>query len=152
MLLAFGGGFQQLGPWSYGAPWIDASIALVGPLRLGVGWQGGVAPGQTCPTGGECLAFLNSVSAGAHLRAAGAIASPWAEVGFLLGLNGGESPYRAAVPGVTVGGGVELGEQRVAFRLRGAFRLLGPLNEGQPVRPGFLVGVDLALRLGEARR
>ena len=152
LLLAAGGGFQQLGPWSYGAVWVDGSVGLVGPLRVGVGWQGGAAPNPRCAEGSDCLAFFNSIDVGIRLRAAGAVASPWAEVGFLLGVNGGGSPYRVAVPGVTAGGGVELGEEAVAFRLRGAFRLLGPLDDGEGVRAGFLAGIDLALRLGEVPR
>jgi hypothetical protein len=154
VVLALGGGFAQLGGWSYGSVGGQGAVRMVGPLWFAVGADLGVSPGADCSGApgdeGACAALLTAVRIGAMARFDLAV-QPYLDAGFVLGINGTRSPYRAAVPGLEVGGGVELGAGPVAVRPRAAFRLLGALNEAGAAVPGAVVGVDVAVRLGGRR-
>ncbi len=150
LVLAVGGGFQQLGPWSYGAVTAEASVRLASPLRLALGYQLGLVGGQPCsdtePDG--CLSALSSLSLGPQLRFDGAL-SPVVSAAFLAGFNGGQSPYGDVMLGLQAGGGVEFGPGPVGVRARGLFRLLSrPIGEGGTPYPGALVSIDLVVRAG----
>ena len=150
VLLSAGGGFQQLGRWSYGAVTAEISWRMVGPLRLALGYQLGLVGGQPCsstePDG--CLSALSSLSIGPQLRGPGPV-SPLVSAEFLTGFNGGLSPYGDAMFGVQAGGGIELAPGPVGVRLRGLFRLLSrPVGGVVGPFPGALVAVDLVVRAG----
>lgn len=150
LVLAMGGGFQQLGTWSYGAVTAEASVRLSSPLRLALGYQLGLVGGQPCSAteADGCLAALSSLSLGPQLRFDGVV-SPLVTAAFLAGFNGGQSPYGDVMLGVEAGGGVELGPGPVGVRVRGLFRLLSrPIGEGGAPYPGALVSVDLVVRAG----
>ncbi len=152
LVIAAGGGFQQLGPWSYGAVAAEASIRLVNPLRLALGYQLGLG-GSSCSAteSSGCLAALSSVSLGPQLRFDGAV-SPLATVALLAGFNGGVdplvSPYAPVMIGFEAGGGLEFGPGPVGVRLRGLFRLLAPIGDGGAPHPGALISVDFVVRAG----
>ena len=153
-VLAAGGGFQQLGPWSYGAVTAEVSVQLVSPLRLALGYQLGLVGDQPCSAteADGCLAALSSLSLGPQLRFDGAV-SPLVTVAFLAGFNGGVDPtalshYDPLMFGVELGGGVDFGPGPVGVRVRGLFRLLSPpLDRGLP-NPGALISVDFVVRAG----
>jgi hypothetical protein len=66
----------------------------------------------------------------------------------LLPGNSATSGYPRVVPGLSIGGDVEipLGDV-MAVRPRAAFDLLGPLSGTAPT-PGVRAGLDLAVRIG----
>ncbi len=152
-VIAVGGGFQQLTTWSYAAFGVEASVRLIGPLWGGLDSQVALSPRADCTDqpGDEedCTALFTTIGLGPQIRFDGP-ANPYVRVAFQAGINGTPSPYRVVVPGVEIGGGIELGRGVVSVRPRAAFRLFGPLREGGSVVPGVLVGVDLALRVGDA--
>jgi len=150
LVAAVGGGFQQLGSWSYGAVDVDGSLRLVGALRLRIGWQLGLVGGQPCSAGEPdgCVSALNTVAIGPRARIPGPV-SPLLDAGLLVGLNGGDSPYAPVMLGLDVGGGVAFVPGPIGARLRGAFRLLSaPIGEAGPPRPGAMVTFDLEVRVG----
>lgn len=150
LVAAIGGGFQQLGTWSYGAVDVDASLRLVGALRLRIGWQLGLVGGQPCSAGEPegCVSALNTVAIGPRARIPGPV-SPLVDAGLLVGFNGGDSPYAPVMLGLDVGGGVAFAPGPIGARLRGAFRLLSaPVGEAGPPRPGAMITVDLEVRVG----
>ena len=150
LVVAVGGGFQQLGPWSYGAVDAEVSVRLAAPLRLAVGYQLGLVGGQPCDASGpgDCVAALSSLSVGPQLRFALPV-QPFVGAGFLAAFNGGESPYAPVMLGFDAGGGVAFAPGPVGVRVGARFRLLSrPIGEVGSPRPGALLTVDLELRVG----
>ncbi len=154
VFIALGGGFQQVSAQSYAAFGGEVGFALIGPLWFSVDAQVSLSPNADCfdegANDGGCTAVFTTIRPGPVFRFDGKVEAH-VHAGFVLGINGPHPAYLPVMPGLEIGGGVEVGKGPIAVRPRAAFRLFGPQVEGGPPNPGFLVGVDAVLRLGKRR-
>ena len=152
VFLALGGGFQQVSAWSYAAFGGEVGFALIGPLWFSVDAQVSLSPNADCAGGAAddegCTAVFTTIRPGPVFRFDGKVEAH-VHAGFVLGINGPHESYLPVMPGLEIGGGVEFGKGPIAVRPRAAFRLFGPVVQGGPPNPGFLVGVDAVVRLGK---
>ncbi|MCO4774067.1 MAG: hypothetical protein KDA24_28810 [Deltaproteobacteria bacterium] len=149
--IALGGGFQQLREFSYATVGGEAGARLFGPLWFSVDVQLGLSPRQACSAtpldDAQCTSLLTTVRPGLVVRFEGPV-EPHVHAGFVLGIIGPHPTYNPVMPGLEVGGAVEIGKGPVAVRPRAAFRLLAPPVTGDAPLPGAILGVDAVFRLG----
>ena len=142
-LLGFAGGYQRTSVYNYGLFGLDASLKLVGPLRVEVSVRAGVSVSYTDPDGETSPVgryMLMAIGVGPTLEFDGPV-RPRVGAWFQVAPNGSGIGGPKVLPGFVVHGGVDL-------PLRGSPVALRPAIEGGILGPMPMVRVLLELVLG----